>query len=113
VDRRYEPYAVDTRAPAGTSLEAAAAGAAHGALLALYPVQKAFLDNALKASLAKLPEGPGKTEGAEFGRGIGDKLVALRKDDGSASDHAYAPLNNPGAWKPTPPTPGPLTIPRR
>lgn len=112
VDRRYEPYAIDTRAPDGTSLEAAAAGAAHGALLALYPVQKAFLDNALKASLAKVPEGPGKTEGAEFGRGIGEKLVALRKDDGSATDRAYAPLNSPGAWKPVPPAPGPLTIAR-
>lgn len=112
VDRRYEPYAVDTRAPAGTSIDAAAAGAAHGALVALYPVQKAFLDNALKASLAKVPDGPGKAEGAEFGRGIGEKLVALRKDDGSATEAAYTPLGTPGAWKATPPVPGALTIAR-
>lgn len=112
VDRRYEPYAVDTRAPAGASIDAAAAGAAHGALVALYPVQKAFLDNALKASLAKVPEGPGKAEGTEFGRGVGEKLVALRKDDGSATDVAYAPLGTAGAWKPTPPAPGALTIAR-
>lgn len=112
VDRRYEPYAVDVRAPAGTSLEAAAAGAAHGALVALYPLQKAFLDSALKASLAKVADGPGKAEGAELGRGIGEKLVTLRKDDGSATDAAYLPLGTPGAWKATPPVPGALTIAR-
>ena len=112
VDRRYEPYAVDVKAPAGTSLHAAAAGAAYGALLALYPLQKPYLDNALQVSLAKQPEAPGKTESAEFGRGIGQKLVELRKDDGSATDVAAPPLATPGSWKPTPPSPGASVIGR-
>lgn len=112
VDRRYEPYAVDVKAPPGTLLDAAAAGAAHGALVSLYPLQKPLLDSALKASLAKLPDGPAKSGSIEFGRGIGEQEVALRKDDGSANDVAYTPLGTPGSWKPTPPSPGPLVIAR-
>ena len=113
VERRYEPYAVDNiKAPPGTSVDAAAAGAAHAALLALYPLQKTYLDDALKVSLAKVPEGPGKTQGLDLGRGVGEKLVALRSDDGSATDVPYTPLGTPGSWKPTPPDPGKLAIAR-
>src|SRR5262245_29664982 len=37
VRREYKPFEVDKTAPAGTSHEAAAAGAAHRVLTALYP----------------------------------------------------------------------------
>ncbi len=113
VEGRYEPYAVSNlHPPAGTSVDAAAAGAAYAALVALYPSQKLVLDAALKASLSKVPEGPRKIQGFELGRAVGEKIVALRADDGSATDVAYTPLGTPGSWKPTPPAQGPLTIAR-
>jgi hypothetical protein len=112
VERRYEPFAVDVKAPAGTSVDAAAAGAAHAVLLALYPLQKPALDAALAGSLAKVPEGAGKAEGLAVGKQVGERLVDLRRDDGSARDVSYTPLGTPGAWKPTPPSPSALAIAR-
>ncbi|WP_280152035.1 vanadium-dependent haloperoxidase [Piscinibacter sp. XHJ-5] len=112
IDRRYESFAVAVKAPTGASPDAAAAGAAHAVLLALYPSQKPALDAALSASLAKVPEGAGKTDGLAVGKEVGDKLVELRRDDGSARDVSYTPLGTPGTWKPTPPSPSPLVIAR-
>lgn len=107
VDRRYESYSGASSAakPAdGTSLDAAAAGAAHAVYAALYPSQKALLDNALATQIAKLPGGASaapNAQGVELGRTIGERLVAARRDDGSARDVAYTPSGKPGAWKPT------------
>ncbi|HEV8312136.1 MAG TPA: vanadium-dependent haloperoxidase [Burkholderiaceae bacterium] len=112
VERRYEPFAVDVKAPAGTSVDAAAAGAAHAVLLALYPLQKPALDAALAGSLAKVPEGAGKAEGLAVGKQVGERLVDLRREDGAARDVSYTPLGTPGAWKPTPPSPSALAIAR-
>src|SRR6185295_8020064 len=47
VDHAYAPYHVSINAPAGTSREAAAAQAAYGVLLNVYPNTKPILDSAL------------------------------------------------------------------
>src|SRR3954469_7456595 len=60
VDRKGAAYAVDLKAPAGTSLDAAVAAAAHGALIRLAPAQRAMLDTALSTSLSKVADGQGK-----------------------------------------------------
>src|SRR5262245_56728480 len=52
IDRRYQPYAIDLKAPPGAYPDAAAAVAAHAVLMALYAPQKEVLDAALAASLA-------------------------------------------------------------
>src|SRR5262245_48043569 len=50
VDRRGAAYAVDLAAPPGTSVDAAAAAAAHAVLIRLAPAQRPMLDNALNAT---------------------------------------------------------------
>ena len=112
VERRYEPYAIDVRAPSGASVDAAAASAAHTVLTALYPTQQALLDNALKSSLAKIPDGTSKNDGVTIGRDVAQRLVDLRKNDGSADNIAFTPKGTLGAWQPTPPEFQALSIAR-
>ena len=50
IERRYKPYKLDLPADKTASKEAAAAAAAHGVLIALYPDEKPKLDDALKRS---------------------------------------------------------------
>src|SRR5882672_1262987 len=54
IENHYTPYRVKVPAPAGSSSEAAAIAAAHAALVELCPNQKAALDAAYTASLAKI-----------------------------------------------------------
>src|SRR5438034_3460239 len=56
IERRYTPIHVQPAAPRGGSRHAAAAGAAHEALVALFPSQRAMLDAQLATSLAALDE---------------------------------------------------------
>ncbi|HSD38528.1 MAG TPA: vanadium-dependent haloperoxidase [Rhodocyclaceae bacterium] len=103
VDRRYQPYLVDTKAATGTSPEVAAVAAAHGVLLALYPSQKSVLDAALSSSLAKIPDGEGKTLGLALGQQVAARHIEARKDDGSDRKVEYVANNDPATWKPTAP----------
>ncbi|WP_423594864.1 vanadium-dependent haloperoxidase [Roseateles sp. MS654] len=116
VERRYESYgAGDAQAASGASLEAAAAGAAHAVYSLLYPNQKTLLDTTLAAQLAKLPGGASaaaNAQGVALGRSIGERLVAERRDDGSATPVAFTPTGKPGAWKPTPPDYAPNAVAR-
>jgi len=58
IDRRYAFYHVPPAAPPGTSRNAAAAGAAYTALVALIPAQKPLFDAQLAATLAQLSDDP-------------------------------------------------------
>ena len=58
IDRRYASYAEPLQAPAEASSDAAAATAAHEALVQQIPLQKAALDGALDRSLKDVPDGP-------------------------------------------------------
>jgi hypothetical protein len=111
IDRRYTPYAVDIKAPAGASAEAAAAAAGHGVLTRLYPTQQAILDAALTASLAKLPDGQAKTDGVNVGEEVAAKLVAIRSTDGSDKKVEYKAEKTIGIWQPTPPLFAPALLP--
>ena len=77
VVRKYTSYAVDLRAPEA-SAEVAAAAAAHGILVRLYPPQKAITDLALPSSLSKVPDGPAKDQGLKLGQEVAEKLFAMR-----------------------------------
>src|SRR6516162_11800225 len=67
IEGRYTPYKFKVSAPAGSSPEAAGAAAAHAALVTLFPEQKAALDAEYAASLAQIPDGPGKNAGIAVG----------------------------------------------
>jgi hypothetical protein len=113
IEHRYKPYAVDMRAPSGASGEAAAAAAAHGILVRLNPAQQPAIDAALASSLAKLPDGPGKSEGVALGREVAEKLFALRAGDGANAkrDYAFAAAG-PGIYQPTLPMNAPPVLPQ-
>ena len=108
IERRYEPYAYDAQAPAGTSADAAVAAAAHSALDAaladlpseLFPpacgaAGMAVVDAAYTAALAAIPDGPAKAQGIAVGDAAAGAIVALRGDD-HAND---APSSTPTTHK--------------
>ena len=103
VDRRYQPYSVDLKAPVGTSLDAAAASAAYTVLVAYYPLEKPTLDAALEKSLAAVSDGPARSDGVKVGREVGERIVRQRSHDGVTAKVAYNPSPLPGHWQPTPP----------
>jgi hypothetical protein len=100
----FSPYVVDLSAP-GVSPDAAAAAAAHFVLAQLYPAQKAMLDAAYAASLSRIPDGSGKTDGIAVGEAVAAQILMMRASDGAdaAIVAPYTPGSQPGDWIPTPP----------
>jgi hypothetical protein len=103
VDQKGAAYAVDLRAPAGTSLDASVAAAAHGVLVRLAPAQRAMLDAALNATLAKVADGPVKSEGVSLGAQIAEKIVAARGADKSDAKVTFTTKPGHGLYQLTPP----------
>lgn len=102
VTRNYQPYALNTLAAPGTSQVAAAAQAAHDALLGLYPAQQALFDAQLTLSLAAVPDGPGKTAGLTLGQQAANTILTLRAGDHANDPVLYTPGTLPGQWQPDP-----------
>lgn len=94
----YSSYKFKVSAPSGSSPEAAGVAAAHAVLLKLFPEQKADLDGAFAASLAKIPDGPGKTSGISVGEEVAAKILALRASDGADAPNIYRPVTSPGVY---------------
>jgi hypothetical protein len=99
IDRRYQPYTADLKVVPGASQEVAAAVAAHTVLVELYPPQKETLDAALATSLAKVQDGPAKTDGMALGKAAAEKVLALRRKDGMNEKPSYTPKAGPGAFQ--------------
>ncbi|MEO6807691.1 MAG: dockerin type I domain-containing protein, partial [Isosphaeraceae bacterium] len=103
ITQTHAAYHVDVKAPAGASLDAAAAVAAYRVSLDVYPAQKPRFDATLAESLASIPDGPSKSEGIAQGLRVADAMQTWRNDDGSAAQVPYTPEDVPGHWRPTPP----------
>ncbi len=111
IERRYTLYSVNIKAPTGASVAAAAVAAGHGVLTRLYPAQKATLDVALTASLAKIPDGEAKVGGINVGKEVAEKLVAIRSTDRADRKGEYKAQKAVGIWQPTPPLFAPALLP--
>ena len=98
------PFEVEVDGPAGTSVEAAAAGAAHRVLTELYPARTRQFDALLDRSLAALGEGDGVDKGLALGRYVAKEVLVWRAEDGSDREVRFTPKHGPGEWQPTPPT---------
>lgn len=107
--RSHSPLVAQLDAPVGSSVEAAAASAAHGVLLALVPARKAALDSALAVTIAKIPDAAARDGGSAVGREAAAKVVAARSADGSDRNPEYTPQSGAGKWQPT--EPGSLPFP--
>ena len=104
VEPRYEPYQPRTSpAPAGASVEAAIAGAAHATLVALLPDSKATFDAALEETLRAITDDSRRAAGLEVGRTAAAAILTARQNDGENRTVEYTPGTKPGDYCPTPP----------
>lgn len=83
VTPKYTPYLEALPAPAGSSVDAAAAAAAHDVLVALCPDQAEGFDKALKATLAAIPDAAARDAGAKVGREAAAAVLAARAGSGA------------------------------
>jgi len=112
IEPRYETYRFSIEAPAGASIDAAAASAAHGVLAALVPAQKAALDTALAQSLAKVGDERSKTYGVAVGKAAADRMLAWRAQDNFDAKAEDKPGTGAGVWQRTPPGLVPGALPQ-
>ena len=98
---RYTPYRARLAADPGASRDAAAASAAHGVLVRLYPQQTAELDKALQASLSAVSDGAPKTQGIQLGQQAAAAILAERSNDGADAPNTYRPFTATGKYVPT------------
>jgi hypothetical protein len=101
IEPRYSPYRARLPVEAGAAKDAAAAAAAHGVLVKLFPEQAKDFDAALQAALAKLPEGAGKASGIRLGERAAAAILAERAQDGADAPITYRPFTLPGKYVPT------------
>jgi hypothetical protein len=117
IDRRSRPYALDTQAPSGASVDAAVATAAHDVLVRLldqipapFPPEciaagVASVEADYTAALGAIADGPAKTQGVAIGQEAAAEILALRVADGSDTpllDFVYPQGTNPGEYRFTP-----------
>jgi membrane-associated phospholipid phosphatase len=112
---RYESYTGLPPAPAGASMDAAIAQAAHDALVALYPKQALSFHVLLALDLRLVPNGRAKAAGVALGRRAAVSILAVRADDGSEQPEPvvgvdYLPGDAAGEWRPDPISESPIAL---
>ena len=98
---RYPAGTLRLQAAPGASIDAAVAAANHTVLARLLPEQKAAVDAAYQAALAKIDDGPARAAGIALGEQAAAAIVAQRADDGAAAVETYRPRTEPGVYLPT------------
>jgi hypothetical protein len=103
IDRGHRPYLVVAPANPSDSKEAAAATAGFRVLGGLFPSQLSTLRPLYDASLAAVPDGPGKNGGIAAGEAAAAAMLADRANDGRNAPFTFPIGSEPGAWRPAPP----------
>lgn len=103
ITRTHEPYLGFTDCPPGTSMEAAAAAAAHSALSQVFPAPDdvAQFNQLFATQMAAIADGPAKDAGIALGVSCANACVIARTGDGSTDYLEYDYGDKPGYWKPT------------
>ena len=99
---RWTPYFVHQHAPRGTSADAAAAGAAYGAMLALFPAERDSLVADLGQSFSEMGMSAPVRKGIAWGQTVATRIVQSRASDGSNASVPYTAGTQPGDWQPDP-----------
>jgi hypothetical protein len=104
----YQQYVLDLAAlharPFG-SRKAAIATAAHHVLVEIVaPAQVAGLDSAYAATMAPIPNGPGRDEGVRVGAAAAASMLDAREKDGFLAPFNFVIGPDPGDWRPLVPT---------
>src|SRR3989475_5462449 len=99
----HAPYLV-LHAPRSASPDAAAAAAAHTALLSLFPSQQSVIDAKFQDSLSQIGGGVHVRQGIRVGEEAANAILAARANDGSDSTPSvFVPQSGPGEYQLTPP----------
>jgi len=99
IDRKYQPYAYDQKAPPGASLDAAVAAASYNVVQKLIdqlPAELGFTNKctgagtssiqaSYKAALDVIPDSDGKKQGIALGQAAAAAILAKRADDHGAT----------------------------
>lgn len=101
--RTHQPYLVEVRPLPGSSPSAAAAGAAHRTLTALYPRQKKTFDDMLAACLFEIPDAESRAGGLALGQSVADQVLEWRGPDEKCLMGKHIGRKEVGAWQPTAP----------
>ena len=110
IDGTYDPYLIKVKAPKGASLDAAAAQAAHDALVALYPDYQPQLDAQLATDLSQIGSGVARDEGVEVGQTVAAAILTARANDGSDLPMHYDLNPKLGTWRPDPLHPSQMPV---
>ena len=102
IDRSYQPYLMEVNAPAGASITAAVAQAAHDTLVVLFPEYQATLDADLANDLARGGSLRSVIEGVVVGHTVAAGMMAARSHDGSDVMMSWPVGTQPGQWQPDP-----------
>jgi hypothetical protein len=104
VQSKYARYAFNGN-NSNANPVAAAASAAHTVLLHELPAKKPYLDSALQMTLAAIPDSEEKVKGIEVGKDAAHAIIAVRANDGSATEPAVAvpPSQTAGVYQAVPP----------
>jgi len=99
----HAPY-LELHAPRSASPDAAAAAAAHTALLSLFPSQESVIDAKFQDSLSQIGGGAHVRQGIRVGEEAANAILAARANDGSDSTPpVFVPQSGPGEYQLTPP----------
>ena len=105
ITRTHRGWLINDPAPAGADMDAAVAGAAHTALLALWgsSTNPRNLQAVYEKTLAAIPDGQAKTDGLAWGKHVADAILAKCEDSGynKPIPGKYS-SNEPGKWRETP-----------
>jgi len=99
----YVSYLNIPRGPAGASVDAAIAQAAHDSTIWLFPSHAPRLDALLTTQLSQIPNGIAKSQGILVGTVVAQNIIANRTNDGSEIPEPiigidYIINNVPGEW---------------
>lgn len=102
IDRNYRSYQQYFDCPTGTSKEAAAAQAAAGVMLELFPTRAAQINARLSSHLGGIADGASKTDGVTMGTQSAAAMLSSRSTDGSNNSVPFTNGTQPGQWRTVP-----------
>ena len=98
---KYTPYTARITAAKGSSMDAAAATAAHDILVKLCADQKSVWDGALKSQLTLIADSVSRENGASVGRLAAAAILAARATSKSDGKDPFMSSATPGVYVPT------------
>lgn len=109
IDPHFTPYLKLPAPPPGALVDAAAASAAYGVLVRLFPAEEQTLRAALTRSLSDTPDGAAEAASVAYGDLVAKAIVEARLTDNIlAPDPPIVFGSAPGDYRPTDPEPAQL-----